>query len=401
MAGVWPFHRLHCYGRRSGHDSAGTGGGGVSVEPLPHSSTPDTRWTERGLQPHQQQQWYSKVRGMCASAEDGGVGYGLMPGQAGASAGLWVKGVRPEARRPPNIAFPMVGGSSGATLVPHGPLTAALHHKGALLHSTSTAPNSMELSRDRPESHPPLGELRLQGKNSRFNQQSGILNEKQVCFNSLSEFLGPSKNQSSPVSGNTVVTAVSLAIGGGKLVQNSLTFAQRTEHPLTSAGWRSRVGSTGGSLGDQHKAQEETGLVSGLKDHKYHSEAPVVPGSVWRGARRGAGLAAEPTSGHSEGHWGKRIGITPRYRANSGLQDGKAAGTATKIRTRIAQLLPRGAAPSTSGQAVTTTTGGQGHGLQGIVGVEACHLEFEGHRGWGNKDMDMRKQQRDGRLGGW
>jgi len=98
-----------------------------------------------------------------------------------------------------------------------------------------------------------------------------------VCFNSLSEFLGPSKNQSSPVSGNTVVTAVSLAIGGGKLVQNSLTFAQRTEHPLTSAGWRSRVGSTGGSLGDQHKAQEETGLVSGLKDHKYHSEAPPPP----------------------------------------------------------------------------------------------------------------------------
>jgi hypothetical protein len=68
---------------------------------------------------------------------------GSCRGKRGLPLASGSEGVRPEARRPPNIAFPMVGGSSGATLVPHGPLTAALHHKGALLHSTSTAPNSM------------------------------------------------------------------------------------------------------------------------------------------------------------------------------------------------------------------------------------------------------------------
>ena len=50
-----------------------------------------------------------------------------------------------------------------------------------------------------------------------------------VCFNSFSEFLD-SKNLSSPAYGNTVVTAVSLAIGGNRFKIAYFSYSVGTAH---------------------------------------------------------------------------------------------------------------------------------------------------------------------------
>ena len=62
--------------------------------------------------------------------------------------------------------------------------------QGVFLHSTGTAraqcvhtgPMVGKFSRDHPENPPPTGELRPQGKNSRFRQQSGISSGKYGLF---------------------------------------------------------------------------------------------------------------------------------------------------------------------------------------------------------------------------
>ena len=71
------------------------------------------------------------------------------------------------------------------------------------------------LSRDHPD-HPPPGELRPQGKNSRFRQQSGIVSGKYSLSKLLIRSFGLSQNLSSP--------AYSHLSHRGKWVQNSLRY---------------------------------------------------------------------------------------------------------------------------------------------------------------------------------
>ena len=61
-----------------------------------------------------------------------------------------------------------------------------------------------KLSCDHPENHPPLGEQRPQGKNSRFRQQSGIVSWKCSLFSLIIRAFGLTKNLSSLVYGNTI-----------------------------------------------------------------------------------------------------------------------------------------------------------------------------------------------------
>ena len=97
--------------------------------------------------------------------------------------------------------------------------------RGRFCTAPHTAPNS-----DRTANHSPLGELRPQGKNSRFRQQSGVFSANHALV-----YLIVSENLCIPVSGNTVVTAVTLAIGenGSKIVDfsHSAGTAHGAEQP--------------------------------------------------------------------------------------------------------------------------------------------------------------------------
>ena len=102
---------------------------------------------------------------------------------------------------------------------------------GAFLHSASTArPIVGYLSRDRPENHPPSGELRPQGKNSSFLQQSGIFRGKSSLTHRLiTSVFGPSKNLRSPY-GNTVGIAVTLDFGGNGSKVAKFSHSARPAH---------------------------------------------------------------------------------------------------------------------------------------------------------------------------
>ena len=67
-------------------------------------------------------------------------------------------------------------------------------------------------SHGHPENHPSPGKPRPEGKNSRFRQQCGIFSVEDRLIQLILWVLGLSKNLSSPVYGNTVLTAVTLAI---------------------------------------------------------------------------------------------------------------------------------------------------------------------------------------------
>ena len=69
-------------------------------------------------------------------------------------------------------------------------------------------------SRDHPANHPPPRERHPRGKNGRFRQQSGSVSGKYSLFQLIICVFELSQNPSSPVYGNTVVTAVTLANGG-------------------------------------------------------------------------------------------------------------------------------------------------------------------------------------------
>ena len=116
----------------------------------------------------------------CVTAT-GGAGRSGCPQEAplwpvGSNVGVWVGGG--------------LRGSDPGSCRPDLPHWGQAFLRGCFCTARAQRPIVSWLAHDHPANHPPPAELRPEGKNSRFRQQSGIFSGKySLFFNSLPEFL--------------------------------------------------------------------------------------------------------------------------------------------------------------------------------------------------------------------